>query len=54
MDAVILKHNIDTAFISHLEQLNDNIKFQRIDADVTDDLQGRNRCRCRSRRPPIP
>lgn len=36
MDAVILKHNIDTAFISHMEQLHDNVKFQRIDADVTD------------------
>ena len=36
MDAVILRHNIDTAFISHMEQLNDRIKFQRIDADVTD------------------
>lgn len=36
MDAVILRHNIDTAFISHMEQLNDKIKFQRIDADVTD------------------
>ena len=35
MDAVILRHNIDTAFISHMEQLNDKIKFQRIDADVT-------------------
>ena len=36
MDAVILNHNIDNAFISHMEQLHDNIKFQRIDADVTD------------------
>ena len=36
MDAVILKHNIDNAFISHMEQLHDNIKVQRIDADVTD------------------
>ena len=36
MDAVILKHNIDNAFISHMEQLHYNIKFQRIDADVTD------------------
>lgn len=36
MDAVILRHNIDTAFISHMEQLNDKLKFQRIDADVTD------------------
>ena len=35
-DAVILNHNIDTAFISHLEQKNPNVKFQRIDADVTD------------------
>ena len=36
MDAVILRHNIDTAFISHMEQINAKIKFQRIDADVTD------------------
>lgn len=35
-DAVILSHNIDTAFITHLEQKNPNVKFQRIDADVTD------------------
>ena len=35
-DAVLLTHNIDTAFITHLEQKNPNIKFQRIDADVTD------------------
>lgn len=34
MDAVILRHNIDSAFISHMEQLNDKIKFQRIDADI--------------------
>ena len=39
MDAVILRHNIDTAFISHLEQLNQKIRFQRIDADVTDSLK---------------
>lgn len=36
LDAVILKHNIDTPFISHLEQKNDSIKFQRIDGDLTD------------------
>ena len=36
LDAVILKHNIDSAFISHMEQLRDDLKFQRIDADVTD------------------
>lgn len=35
MDAVILGHNIDSPFITQLEQRNQNIKFQRIDADVT-------------------
>lgn len=34
MDAVILHHNIDSAFITHMEQLNEKIKFQRIDADI--------------------
>ena len=33
-DAVILKHNIDSAFISHVEQVKDTVKFLRIDADV--------------------
>ncbi len=33
-DAVILKHNIDTAFISHAEQKDETIRFERIDADV--------------------
>ncbi|MBQ9699748.1 MAG: molecular chaperone HtpG, partial [Lachnospiraceae bacterium] len=36
MDAVILKHNIDQPFITHLEQKNDGVKFQLIDADLTD------------------
>ena len=36
MDAVVLTHNIDQPFISQLEQKNENIKFQRIDADLTD------------------
>ena len=36
--AVILKHNIDTPFISHLEMKNEKIKFQRIDADLTEDF----------------
>ena len=35
MDAVILGHNIDSPFITQLEQRNQKIKFQRIDADVT-------------------
>ena len=36
IDAVILTHNIDQPFISQLEQTNDKIRFQRIDADLTD------------------
>ena len=36
MDAVILKHNIDSPFISQLEQRNQNVKFQRIDAELTE------------------
>lgn len=39
MDAVILDHNIDTSFISQLEQRNENYKFMRIDADLTDSLK---------------
>jgi molecular chaperone HtpG len=35
LDAVILKHNIDSAFITHVERSKENVKFQRIDADVT-------------------
>ncbi|MCI9270710.1 MAG: molecular chaperone HtpG [Dorea sp.] len=35
-DAVILNHNIDSPFITQLEQRNQNIKFQRIDADVNE------------------
>lgn len=39
MDAVILDHNIDTSFISQLEARNENYRFQRIDADVTESLK---------------
>ena len=38
-DAVILTHNIDTPFISQLEQRNENVQFQRIDADLTQDFK---------------
>ena len=38
-DAVILAHNIDSAFITYLEQKHDNVKFQRIDADVHESLK---------------
>ncbi|MCM1543386.1 MAG: molecular chaperone HtpG [Blautia sp.] len=41
MDAVILTHNIDQPFISQLEAKNEGIKFQRIDADVTDALKSK-------------
>ncbi|MCI8596888.1 MAG: molecular chaperone HtpG [Lachnospiraceae bacterium] len=37
-NAVILKHNIDSPFISHLEMKNEHVKFQRIDADLTEDF----------------
>lgn len=41
MDAVILTHNIDQPFISQLESKNEGIKFQRIDADVTDAMKSK-------------
>ncbi|MDI9509328.1 MAG: molecular chaperone HtpG [Clostridiales bacterium] len=36
LDALILTHNIDQPFISHVEYKNQKVKFQRIDADITD------------------
>ncbi|HOO28037.1 MAG TPA: molecular chaperone HtpG, partial [Lachnospiraceae bacterium] len=39
MDAVILTHNIDQPFVSQLESKNEGIKFQRIDADLTDSFK---------------
>lgn len=39
MDAVILNHNIDSAFITQIEQQNQHIKFKRIDADVEEALK---------------
>ena len=41
MDAVILTHNIDQPFISQLEAKNEGIKFQRIDADLTDTFKSK-------------
>lgn len=38
-DAVILTHNIDSAFVTYMEQRNQNVKFQRIDAEVHDSLK---------------
>ena len=36
LDAVLLTHNIDSPFITQLELRNENVQFQRIDADLTD------------------
>ena len=36
MDAVVLKHNIDNPFITHLEQKNEGVKFLRIDSELTE------------------
>lgn len=38
-DAVILTHNIDSAFITYLEQKHPDVQFLRIDADVHDSLR---------------
>ncbi|HHT96410.1 MAG TPA: molecular chaperone HtpG [Clostridiales bacterium] len=39
IDAILLTHNIDQPFISYLEQQNGEIKFQRIDSDLTDNFK---------------
>lgn len=39
MDAVFMTHNIDNPFITQLEQENDKVRFQRIDADLTGTLK---------------
>ncbi|HKM21997.1 MAG TPA: molecular chaperone HtpG [Lachnospiraceae bacterium] len=39
MDAVILTHNIDQPFVSQLESKNEDVKFQRIDADLTENFK---------------
>lgn len=39
MDALILTHNIDQPFIQQLEQTDETIHFQRIDAALTDDMK---------------
>ena len=41
MDAVILTHNIDQPFVSQLESKNENVKFMRIDADLTDTFKAK-------------
>ena len=39
IDAVILNHNIDEPFITHLEQKNEGVKFLRIDSDLNDSFK---------------
>ena len=39
MDAVYLTHNIDNTFITHLEQKNPDVKFLRIDSDLTENFK---------------
>lgn len=39
IDALVLTHNIDQPFISQLEQQDDKLHFQRIDADLTDSFK---------------
>ena len=41
MDAVYLTHNIDQPFVSQLESKNEGIKFQRIDADLTETFKAK-------------
>ena len=36
LDAVLLTHNIDSPFVTQLEQRNENVQFQRIVGDLTD------------------
>ncbi|MBS7526139.1 molecular chaperone HtpG [Fusibacter paucivorans] len=39
MNAVILDHPIDSAFISLIESKNEDVKFERVDADVSEALR---------------
>lgn len=40
-DAVILKQNIDSPFITQLEQRNQNLKFARIDSELDASMKGK-------------
>ena len=39
MNAVVLVHNIDSAFITHMERTDETVHFQRIDADLTEEMK---------------
>ena len=38
-DAILLTHNIDSAFVTYLEQKHEDVRFLRIDADVHESLK---------------
>ena len=38
-DAIVLTHNIDSAFVTYLEQKHEDVRFLRIDADVHESLK---------------
>ena len=38
-DAVILTHNIDSPFVTYLEQKHENVKFSRIDSDLHESMK---------------
>ncbi|MBR4515676.1 MAG: molecular chaperone HtpG [Lachnospiraceae bacterium] len=40
MNAIFLEHNIDNPYITHLEAKNENVKFLRIDADLSENFVG--------------
>lgn len=39
MNAVVLTHNIDQPFVQMMEQKEEHVRFQRIDADLTDTMK---------------
>ncbi|MBR0163931.1 MAG: molecular chaperone HtpG [Lachnospiraceae bacterium] len=41
MEAFVMKHNIDVPFMQQLESKNEGVRFQRIDADLTDAFRSR-------------
>ena len=41
-DAIILSHNIDQPFINHLEQMENEYQFKRIDSDINNEFQETN------------
>lgn len=40
LEAILLTHSIDTPFMSHIEMNNQEVKFSRVDSDLSDTLKG--------------